>query len=306
MFGKNYDIGEYQSDSIQSLINEYEITKIYDYIEIFETNEDKYKKKILNFINILESRIKEKYEKIYNYFFSNYKNNISSYINNNYIQQLKENYVFCQKFIKNENYQIYIEHINDLFDNCSKNNEINTNSTEYSLNNKITFIKDKKCFDVNNNKLKDIIDFINCYINNFFNYTVFYFNNFSNIYKEDLSYNIKEIIQEIKDNYIDDNYLYEFLEKNYELESYKEINFNELENFLQDIEHMISLSKKQYNDDLINHISNSLIYYFNSSYSYLFNNFIINELFDNITIIINNKFQTKIDYILNKIENEFN
>ena len=307
LFGKNYDIGEYQSDSIQSEINEYEFTKKYDYIEIFETNEDKYKKKIMNFINILESRIKEKYDKIYNYFFSNYKNNISSYINISYIQKLEENYVFCQKFSKDENYKIYIEHINIIYDNCSKNNEINSNSKEYSLNEKITYIKDKRCFDVINNEFyKDINNFINCYINNFFNYTAFYFNNFSNIYKEDLSNNINEIIQEIKDNYIDDNYLYEFLEKINELDEYKEINFNELENFLQDIEDMILYSKNSYYDDLINHISNSLIYYFNSSYSNLFNNFIINELTDNITIIINNKFQTKIDYILNKIENEFN
>ena len=181
----------------------------------------------MNFINILESRIKEKYDKIYNYFFSNYKNNISSYINISYIQKLEENYVFCQKFSKDENYKIYIEHINIIYDNCSKNNEINSNSKEYSLNEKITYIKDKRCFDVINNEFyKDINNFINCYINNFFNYTAFYFNNFSNIYKEDLSNNINEIIQEIKDNYIDDNYLYEFLEKINELDEYKENNFN--------------------------------------------------------------------------------
>ena len=148
--------------------------------------------------------------------------------------------------------------------------------------------------------------FINCYENNFYNFTAFYFNNFDNIYKENLLDNIKQITKEIKNNYIDDNYLYEFLDKNYELDPYKEINFKELDFFLQDIENMIFFAKNNYNDDLVSHISNSLIYYFNSSYSDLFNNFIINELVDNITIIINNKFQMQIDYILKKIENEFN
>ena len=151
-----------------------------------------------------------------------------------------------------------------------------------------------------------MIEFIYCFDNNFYNFSTFNFNNFDNIHKEDLLNNIKEIIEEIRDNYIDYNYLYEFFEKNYELAPFKKINFIEIENFFQDIENKIYFANKMYNDDIISDISNSLIFYFNSCYTDLFNNFIINELFDNITIIINNKIHIQIDYILKKIEDEFN
>ena len=65
LFDNNYDIGEYQSESIQLEINDYEFTKKYDYVEIFEIYEDIFKYKIMNIINILESKIKEKFENIY-------------------------------------------------------------------------------------------------------------------------------------------------------------------------------------------------------------------------------------------------
>ena len=310
LLGNNYDIGEYQSKSIQSEIIDYEFTKIYDYVEIFETNEDLYKINIMNNTNILESKIKYEFENIYNYFYINFKNGTSNFINTKYIQELKVNYTFCKKYENDDIYNKSIKNINIIFDNCIKNNETNINSKEkYSLNEKITFIKDNECLDFNidnNSFYENTIEFINCYNNNFYNYSAFYFNCFDDIYKEELLNNIKEIIKEIKDNYIDSNYLYEFLEKNNQLEPYKNINFHEIENLLEDIENMITISNNIYNDDLINNISNSLIYYFNSSYSDFFNHYIINELVDNITIIINNKFKMNIDYILEKIENEFN
>ena len=264
----------------------------------------------MNNTNILESKIKEKYDNIYNYFYINFKNGTSNFINTKYIQELKVNYTFCKKYENDDIYNKYIEYINIIFDNCIKNNETNINSKEkYSLNEKITYIKDNGCLDFNienNSFYENTIEFTNCYNNNFYNYSAFYFNCFDNIYKEELLNNIKEIIKEIKDNYIDSNYLYEFLEKNNQLEPYKNINFQEIENLLEDIENMITIANNIYNDVLINNISNSLIYYFNSSYSDFFNHYIINELIDNITIIINNKFKMNIDYILEKIENEFN
>ena len=310
LLGNNYDIGEYQTNSIQSEVTDFEITKIYDYVELFETNEDSYKNKIMNIISTLEPKIKEKFENIYNYFFINFKKGTSSFVNNEYIQELKENFIFCQKYENGDIYNKSIEYIDIIFDNCSINNEININSQNktYSLNEKITYIKDNRCLDfsVDDNSLyEEIIEFINCYNNNFYNFSVFYFNSFNSTYKEELLNYLKKIIKEIKDNYIDCNYLYEFLEKNTQLEPYENISFKEIEKLLEDIENMISIANNIYNNEIINHISNSLIYYFNSSYSDLLNNFVINELIDNITIIINNKFQIQIDYILNKIENEF-
>ena len=68
---------------------------------------------------------------------------------------------------------------------------------------------------------------------------------------------------------------------------------------------MISYSNSNNNDNIINYISKLLIESFNSSYFYLLDNFITNELIDNITILINNKFELYIDYLLKKVLNEF-
>jgi hypothetical protein len=95
----------------------------------------------------------------------------------------------------------------------------------------------------------------------FITFSTFNFNNFDKIHKEDLLNNIKEIIEEISDNYIDYNYLYEFFEKNYELAPFKKINFIEIVKFFQDIENKIYFANQMYNDDIISHISNSLIFY---------------------------------------------
>jgi len=184
--GNNYDIGEYQSKSIQSEIIDYEFTKIYDYVEIFETNEDLYKINIMNNTNILESKIKDEFENIYNYFYINFKNGTSNFINTKYIQELKVNYTFCKKYENDDIYNESIKNINIIFDNCIKNNETNINSKEkYSLNEKITFIKDNECLDFNiddNSFYENTIEFINFYNNNFYNYSAFYFNCFDDIY----------------------------------------------------------------------------------------------------------------------------
>ena len=53
----------------------------------------------------------------------------------------------------------------------------------------------------------EIIEYINCYSYNFFNYTAIYFNNFDDKYKKELDAKMKEIINKIKNNYIDENFI---------------------------------------------------------------------------------------------------
>ena len=50
-----------------------------------------------------------------------------------------------------------------------------------------------------------------------------------------------------------------------------------------------------------------MIFYqaFNLSYSKMINNFIIDELIGNVNVLINNNIETQIDYITNKIINEY-
>jgi hypothetical protein len=50
-----------------------------------------------------------------------------------------------------------------------------------------------------------------------------------------------------------------------------------------------------------------MIFYqaFNLSYSKMINNFIVYELIGNVSVLINNNIETQIDYITNKIINEY-
>ena len=50
-----------------------------------------------------------------------------------------------------------------------------------------------------------------------------------------------------------------------------------------------------------------MIFYqaFNLSYSKMINNFIVDELIGNVSVLINNNIETQIDYITNKIINEY-
>ena len=124
----------------------------------------------------------------------------------------------------------------------------------------------------------EIIEYINCYSYNFFNYTAIYFNNFDDKYKKELDTKMKEIINKIKKNYIDENFIFKFLIDNFELEPYKQIKENEVESYLEDVESMFIYSNNINNDDLKDYLFNLLTISFNTSYIELFNNFIINEL----------------------------
>jgi hypothetical protein len=86
----------------------------------------------------------------------------------------------------------------------------------------------------------EIIYFLNCYNNDFNNYTAIYFNNINDIYKNDLHNIINSIIYEIKNNYNDENFMGNYLEENFQIIPYKEINLDEISNYFQDIESMIN------------------------------------------------------------------
>ena len=309
VFDSLYDIGEYQSNNIQNLFNKYELSKKYEYVEIYEINTSSYKNKIISIINYLESKIKEKLKNIYDNFYKIFNKNITMYVNINFVEQLNNNYTTCLEYKDRESFNNKIEFINIIFENCSNETNI-TDIENYSLNEKINYIKENGCLsDTDNISFYNNIEYINhynnCYNHNYYNYTAFYFNNFDNTYKSELDNIMNEILNEIKNNYIDENYLYKYFVNNYELEPYKNIEINETESYLEDIETMIIYMNNNKNDELQYYLFNSLIDSFNSSYFNLFNNFIINELTDNFYVLINKKIEIYFDYTTKKIQNEF-
>jgi len=279
-----------------------------------------YSNHLIEIVENIEYKVKKTLKDIYNYFYLIYNNGTTYYINYNYIENFKKNYSFClnystllNKSNDNESQEIFnniSEIINIIYENCSNNN---SDIIDFSFDIKVNFILEKQnnCTDI----LKELnyisyynetIDFLYCYKNNFYNYSIFYFNKFIDIYYNDLYDILNKIIHEIRINYMDEYFLSNYLEENFQIEGYHEIESEKISYYLQDIEDNINYLNVLKKDNIYDFIFNLLISNFNSSYYNLLNNFIVNELVDNLTILINKKIELQLDYILKKIKDEYN
>ena len=137
----NFDIGEYQSNFIKNELDNYIFNKKYDYLEIYENNTKYYIDKIINDINEIESKIKDKLKDINDYFISDYKVNITNYIDKNYINELSNNYSNCRNYSyflsnkdNNELFNNIIDDINNIYGYCFNYNN------NYNLKQKINYL----------------------------------------------------------------------------------------------------------------------------------------------------------------------
>jgi hypothetical protein len=188
---------------------------VYDYVELFQNYTNLYIKRILSNITNMEKDILDKFDDIYNIFLNNYKENISDSINIDYINELNKNFTLCLDYsydLLKENKNIdkinkLIVLINSTYLYCQENND----TYDVPLNEKIEFLKHNYnyCFNKlsksNDNNEKIIL--LNCYKNNFFNYSAFYFDSFNETYKKELDEKIELILVIIKNNSIDDNFI---------------------------------------------------------------------------------------------------
>jgi len=321
LLNMTYDLGEFENIILKRKYDDYEFLFIYDYIELFENYTDNYINTIIGYITDLENKFTKQFKNTYDNFYSIFSKNSSAFVNINYINQLKYNHSICLKYSydklinesmeeDNVNYELYnnlSSFINLTFSNCS-NNKININNIDkISLIDKINFINNSSgCIDfLKYNKypyLNEIMKLLECYNNNFYNLSVFYFNDFA--YKEELDTVINKILVKIKSNYIDESFIHKFLEKNYQLD-YKKISLSDISYNYEDIENMINYINNIKNDIYKNYLYDSFIKSFNYSYYYLVNNYLIDELVDDISILIIDKLELNIEYMTIKIKNEF-
>ena len=225
------------------------------------------------------------------YIFSNclnLNNNIKNDINNN------TNYTINNNYTLNNNYNLY---------------------ENYSLNEKINYILNisNNCsdffFDLKNSTYyNDTLNMMDCYNNNYYiiNYTFIYFYNFSDEIEANL-YNISDKMNKIIiKNRIDENFFYNFLQyQNYTLESYENIDLLDISYNFEDIESMINYINIIKNDKYKNYLYDILITSFNISYINFIENFILDELMDDIIISINNRLEIHLDYMTKKINDEY-
>ena len=323
LLNMTYDLGEFENIRLKRKYDDYEFLFIYDYIELFENYTDSFINTIIGIIADLENKLTKKFKNIYDNFYSIYSKNSSSFVTINYINELNYNYSICLKYsydkLLNESkeddnisYEIYdniTSLINLTFSNCS-HNKININNTDkIPLIDKINFINNSSgCINFLKYKKypfsNEIMKLLECYNNNFYNLSVFYFNNFNQTYKEELDNVINNVLVKIKSNYIDESFIYKFLEKNYQLD-YKNISLSDISYNYEDIENMINYINNTKNDIYTNYLYDLFIKSFNYSYFYLVNNYLIDELIDDINILIIDKLELNIEYMTIKIKNEF-
>ena len=297
----SYNLGE---DIYLYLLKEYdnyEFTFIYDYFELFDKNTEIYIKNITKLILEQEKLIQEKLKNIYNNFSYNFEMNISDFVNYKYINDLELNYSKCINYsydklneiikedeINYKNYMEYLDLINSL-NNCS--NEGNISCINISDIEPVIYF----------NKTEHLLE---CYNNNYYNYTVFIFEQFNESYKNSLDNMIKNITNEIENNYIDENFLIDYLKKYYHFEEINE-SMSDFYRHYEDFEDLIFYINYKKDEEYKNSLFNSLIDSFNISYSDLVKNYIINEMIDNITIFINSKLDIHIEFLQNKILKEY-
>ena len=310
-FNLHYDLGQYLSSNLEKEYNYYKFDLIYNYHEIFNKNTNNYINNIINEISSVENTIQNKLKNIYDEFINIYDKFASNFITYDYINQLETNYSNCLIYSKlqlnetikedliDSNYTEEI--INYILQNCS------FDSYNFSLVDK--YNNSINCLDLFSNQTEVNFEktkqFLICDENNYFNYTAIIFEKFEDSYKKKLDNLIFEVIKEIDSNYLDEKFLYNYLENNFQIESLKDFDIKEFKMNLEDINdiilHIINIKDNEYKIFLYD----ILIKSFNISYKDFVYNYILNEVTNNVTIFINNKLESYIDYIKQNIKSEY-
>ena len=330
-FDYNYDLGEEIYSFLKNEYLDYEYDLKYKYFLLYENNTDDYTKKLIKEISENEEMTREKFEIIFSNFINIFKQGSESNLNYDYYNEYINNRSKCLEYkgknlidaikldlLDNDNSEEYIENLFEecIFDtNLSEFIKINKEKSSDLIPEMMTDISDSNIIDIENNfncsdinykigKFKHGEQFMICEKNNYFNISMMYFKEFSKENKNKIDSIMKKINSKIEGNYVDGKFLYEYLEKTFKFEKEDFIieNFDiYLENIYEITTFIFDLNDAEYK----NFLGNLLIKSFEPSYIHLIDNYILNEIIDNATIIINNKLENYIDYINKKFYNEY-
>ena len=354
-----YNLGEKIEKVMEKEYFDYEFNFVYNYVEIFENYTQNYINKIIEQINSLEKQLNKIYDDIYLSYYNELKNYSSSFLTNDFIQNLEYNQSKCKKYLNySMNYSLsYSDNDDDLFNKITYNinytfskcfnkifenalnntNELflsdisDTNDTylnddnennllntfendNVTLAEKILYIlnESNNCADdLNSLKsksyFKETLDLMECFTNNYYiiNYTYIYFRSFNDTIKENMDNIFLEMNNLFIKNRMDENYLIKFLDNYFVLDSYEEIDLSDISYNFEDIESMIHYINQMKDDEYKKYLYDLLVDSFNKSYSKFVNNFILDEIMNDIIISINNKLELYLDYMFIKIIDEF-
>ena len=316
---------EFNNTLYQQLINNskdtyfnisFEFNKLYnEYYNKIENSFNNYNKKIKNlknnnnFYNCLRNHLNSLQDKKRNYF-KQIINEISKNYNMDLLNltvNLGEN---IEKIMKEE-------YNNEIFNNYDKFIQIFENSDNL-INNILSLIvplknkiqeKFRNIFNGFNRRLQEEKVKINSLINqnktSNSNFSLNIYNEFDIECKEKLNTYLKEIIDKIDNSYLDENYIIKYFNEYYHLQNYK-IDITDLSNDFKEIEENINLIFSQEDIKYKKFLNDLLLNSFYSSYNNLSNNFLKEQISNNINISINYKIERLIDYITEKIKDEYN
>ena len=316
MINMTYNLGLYVERYMEKEYDDYEFNFIYDYVELFLKYNQSYINGIIQKINDMEKIIDEI---LLNISSSPIRNETKEYLkNNNICFDYYDLYIFLS--IENKQNNIKNEYLNDIinvtflkcFNEFEMDNQTNISIVNnYSLFEKITYIQNinQECFNylVNISIMEEgknisytkPIQLLDCLNHNFYNYTNNLIEEVDNIFKK--------ITNKVESNYIDDKFLDVFLQNyNLQLNPYKDIILNDINYTFEGIENMINYANYLKNSDFKEFLYNELILSFNYSYINLMNNFLVDDLTEEVASLINNKLELYILYMTQKIKDEYN
>ena len=202
-------------------------------------------------------------------------------------EELKYGYLYVDLY---EYSDIFINNISSII-SALKNKVQNKLENIYNIYNKILIDESKKIPQINSNNSLDSAIIIQ---------------DFDVEHKKKLNNAIQKIISIIKSSYLDENYLINYFAKYYKLQDYQ-IDIDELSFNFEIFEEEIGILQRKFGDNeykefLIILLKDS----FNNSYYNFSNYFLKQQIANNINISINYKIEVLIDYIIEKIKNEYN
>ena len=308
-FNYSFNLGEYAAKYMRRKYVDYIFKYIYEYVELYENNLFIYINNLLFDLNELENNIYLKFEHIYNNFYEKFIKNITDIITYDYIKDLNTNKTFCSNYtmdkieeyqkedeINYEKYKNYTFLINETISKCNKNNsDFNENNT---INCNISEIEEVTF----NNKTSNLLF---CHENNYFTFKVKIFEDFELNYKNNLNEIVSKISNIIENRKIDEFYLFNFLigeisfdKYNFTLNDDIKTDFNNFEDLNFYINNMKYIEYRE-------QLEKSLILNYNLSYNKYINDYIIDDILSNLNVIINEKILTQINYLENKIVDDF-
>jgi len=296
------DLGKFISEILNKDYDSLEFSFIYDYVKIFEENEEIYKKRINAIFINLKNRILNFVQENYDILLFNLTNQ-KNYLSNIFMKQLRENYTYCYNYskinlkeiiLKDEiNWERYEKYSEDL-KYCL--NETNFNSSFCETLEEIYYVNETE-------------NWLICNKNNFFKISNIIIEDIDNINRNEINYFSSNISYILNEFLFDGIYLENFFSHEFSLNVTKNNNISliDLNNFYTDFENF--QFKSEYlsnviNNKYINNLKEIIIKNFNESYFHFAKDYLINEINISLFSDIIDKINMDINYISKKIIEE--